>query len=279
METGLKTIQPNNISEFSNYKLSIQVSLNGLCFCILRIDTNTFEYYKTFVFEKKLTPSTIVEKLDAIFNSESILKLAFKSVKVIHNNMLFSLVPKAMFDKTNAIDYLKFNTKPLPNDTILYNYHENNTSYCVYLAFTAVNDYLNTKYKSIENIHYTSLLLQSIQHLKQNNIGHKVYLNIHNNQLDIIALNANQLIFQNVFNYTTKEDFIYYTLFTLEQLNLDPNDVEVVILNAIKKESDEFKILYKYIRNVKIEAITTSFSVAKHIKNKTILNQIITNSF
>ena len=58
-----------------------------------------------------------------------------------------------------------------------------------------------------------------------------------------------QLILFNSFQYKTPEDFIYYILFTCEQLQLNPETIPVQFLGAISEESDAFKIAYKYIRN------------------------------
>ena len=48
----------------------------------------------------------------------------------------------------------------------------------------------------------------------------------------------------------TKEDFIYYILFTLEQLELNPEETMVTLLGDIDTTSDNYKFLYAYVRNI-----------------------------
>ena len=60
----------------------------------------------------------------------------------------------------------------------------------------------------------------------------------------------NKLMFYNRFNFTTKEDVIYYLLFAIDQLKLNPEEIPVVITGNISE--DNYKIIYKYIRNVSI---------------------------
>ena len=108
METGQKIIQANNKTEQNKcFILSIQVSLSGLSFCILNTDTNTITFFKHITFEKKLTPSDALDKLIHCFNTEEALQQDFKSVKIIYENELSSLVPKVIFDKDCIADYFR----------------------------------------------------------------------------------------------------------------------------------------------------------------------------
>ena len=78
----------------------------------------------------------------------------------------------------------------------------------------------------------------------------KVYINISFNHFEIIIIEKSKLILYNTFAYHSKEDFIYYILFTTEQLNLDPETVNLVFIGAISEHDDLYNIAYKYIRNI-----------------------------
>jgi hypothetical protein len=64
-----------------------------------------------------------------------------------------------------------------------------------------------------------------------------------------IIIQNQKLLFFNSFDYQTPEDFIYYVLFTAEQLSLNPENFPLELIGNIDSES-HFKIAYKYIRNV-----------------------------
>ena len=100
--------------------MSIQVSLSGLSFCVLNTDSNSIPFFKHYKFDKKGTPHNILDKLIHCFNTESVLQQSFKSVKIIYENELSSLVPKPLFNPDYLADYLKFNTKILKTDYITY---------------------------------------------------------------------------------------------------------------------------------------------------------------
>ena len=122
METGQKYMaQTTNISNLNiNQELSIQVSLSGLSFCILHKDSNTITYIKHIAFENKVNPIELLDKLKHAFNSEDVLNETFSAVNVVHVNDLSSLVPKPLFNEDYLADYLKFNSKILKSDFIIY---------------------------------------------------------------------------------------------------------------------------------------------------------------
>mgnify|MGYP000967435394 CR=1 FL=1 len=72
------------------------------------------------------------------------------------------------------------------------------------------------------------------------------------NKFEIIVVQNQKLLLFNSFDFVTKEDFIYYLLFTTEQLNLNPENFKVQLLGVISEDSELFEIAYKYVRNVSI---------------------------
>jgi len=106
-----KTINKDIIQDFD--KLSIQVSLNGLSFCVLDTIEHSIRYSDTIVFEEERSPYGLQKGLVTLFEKHSLPKKKFSEVIVVHRNNLFSLVPKPLFDSDEMSNYLKFNTKIL----------------------------------------------------------------------------------------------------------------------------------------------------------------------
>ena len=78
----------------------------------------------------------------------------------------------------------------------------------------------------------------------------QVYLNDYSNYYDLVIVKDNKLLLANTFQYDTKEDFIYYLLFTAEQLQIDPSEFNLWLLGDISKDSENFDIAYTYVKNI-----------------------------
>ena len=120
----IKKVNNNNIQgtpkEDWYHKLSIQVSLNGLSFCVLNTHEQVLEVCFSERFSKQLTPFQLQQQLKERFREKSIRKFQFSEVLTIHDNLLFSLVPQALFDSDHLANYLKYNARMLPTDHLEY---------------------------------------------------------------------------------------------------------------------------------------------------------------
>jgi hypothetical protein len=76
-----------------------------------------------------------------------------------------------------------------------------------------------------------------------------------------------------------KEDLIYYILFITEQLNLNPETFKLILLGTIHKNDEYHNIVYKYVRNVSKQNITTTYNISETLKSTIDTNYIILNSF
>ncbi len=217
MVTGQKYMvtTTNKINNISNLKLSIQVSLSGLSFCILNIETNTVTYLKTFGFDKRLNPNQVLDSLQHYFNSEPELKETFSEVIVIHKNELSTLVPKALFNEDNLADYLKFNNKILSTDFITFDEITLNDSANVYVPYININNYLYDVFGEFTYQHFSTILIEEVLKAEKNAEKPKMYVNICNEYFEVVIVENGKLKFYNTFEYYTKEDFIYYILFII----------------------------------------------------------------
>lgn len=250
----------NTSKSLTILELSIQISLNGLSFCILKRDTNTITVLRHHTFEKKRNPFEVLDYLKHLFNTESTLQQSFNKVCVVYINELSSLVPKPLFDEDCLADYLKFNSKILKSDFITYDDIALNESVNVYVPYVNINNFIYEKFGAFVYKHYSTILIEQILHIEKNIDDEKMYANVNPNHFEILVLKHGKLILYNTFEYATKEDFIYYLLFTAEQLNLNPETFRLVLIGDIVKGDPLYAIAYKYIRNVEFGNRHDSYS-------------------
>ncbi len=235
----------NNILE-----LSIQISLSGLSFCVLNRNTQTITYLKTVNFGKQLIPFEALDQLKHFFDTETTLQQEFNEVRVIHDNNLSTLVPKPLFNEAHLADYLKFNSKILKSDFITFDSIEINKTENVYVPYININNYIYGKFGSFTFKHVSTVLIEDILKTEKNIAATKAYVNVSSDHFEILIVKTGKLLLYNSFVYKTKEDFIYYILFCLEQLKLSPETINLIFLGDIDAKDELYVIAYKYIRLV-----------------------------
>ena len=224
-----------------------------------RVFTKNNDYSNHLLDIKKTIKS--IEKNDILIDN----------IQLIYYDSPFSLVPTSVFDNKYLSDYLKFNTKLKPNTFINYYSFLDNSITGLYVSNKKLNSYFSRKYSSFNEFHYASLLIN--EYKQKCNVEDKknVFLNFHKQSFDIIVFHEKKLEFYNNFKCNSSEDFLYYTLFTFSQLNLNSEKIHVSCTGEISLSSRKYELLYKYVRN--IEIINDNFDIPsfENIPEKNIL--------
>ena len=273
MVTGQKIIQKNNNILEKGKALSIQVNLSGLSFLVLDSDNDIIIDLIDIPFEKKGTPQEVLDQLTHSFNTNEVLQHSFSKITVIHDNEMMSLVPSAVFEEEYLSDYLKYNTKIFKTDFITYDVIKNDDIMVVYIPFVNINNYIFERFGSFEYKHSTTVALDRILQIQKNSSDQSMFINVNATYFDLVVTQQKELLLYNRFEYQNKEDFIYYILFTAEQLGLNPEHFECTLMGTIKEDDPLFSIVYKYIRNVSLlSPEKMRYSQDNSTKNFTLLN-------
>ncbi len=120
----------------------------------------------------------------------------------------------------------------------------------VYIPYVNINNLFFDKYGAFTYKHFATILLENIFQLSDNSQETTVYVHVQKGQFEIIVIKNKRLLLYNSFEYVTSEDFIYYVLFSIEQLELNTNELQLYFLGDISKEDILYTVTYTYVRNV-----------------------------
>jgi len=200
--------------------------------------------------------------------SNTVFSADFNSVIVIHQNELATLVPKELYDAEHKVDYLKFNSKILRNDFITEDEIAINNSVNVYVPYVNINNYIFETFGEFVYKHSSSILIDSILQDSKTSENPIVYINVNTDTIELIVVENNKLQLFNVFNYYSKEDFIYYVLFVFEQLKLNAETTHIQLSGNIIIGDDLYVILYTYVRHVTFIEKALDFVIAEEIDRR-----------
>ena len=250
------TLQKNNNTiQKINKRLSVQLSLYGLSFLVTNSITKEVLYFSEKKHNKSSSPEELFLDLKTSFNTINELNDNFNEVSIVYATSLYSLVPSSLFDSSKASEYLKFNSKILANDFIAFDNLENHNITIVYIPFININNYLFDRFGDFNYYHSSTVLLNNILEKEKSFTLPKVFINVTDTIFDFIVVKNGKLLICNSYEFNTPEDFIYYILFCLEQLKMNPDTVDVYISGSIEKEDQNYNILFNYIRNISFQTI------------------------
>jgi hypothetical protein len=233
-------------------KLAIQVSLNGLSFATFDTLMNKpLQIQKINIGNVNVT-SKIEDLFTEAFHNFPELKAGYDEITIIHSNNLSTFVPTALFDEEYLGSYLQFNTKVFETDFFAFdelpNYEMNN----VYIPYVNMNNYFIDQFGTFDYKHANTILVNKLLDLSKNNEEQKMFVHISDSHFEIVIIQNQKLQLYNSFEYKTPEDFIYYILFTAEQLHLNPETFKLELLGKISEDDSLYSITFKYIRNTQL---------------------------
>lgn len=230
--------------------------MNGLSFLATDSQKEITLFFEDIKLGFSTTPEDLLMEIDNFILDNKALNQGFSDVAVVYSTSVYTLVPRNLFQESKASEYLKFNSKILANDYVAHDVLEDLGIVVVYVPFMNINNYFFDKYGSFNYYHSITVLLKSLVGNDKSGVA-KMYLHFQQHSFDCIVVNNGKLLLCNTYNYRTPEDFIYFTLFSMEQLKLDPESLPVYLCGDISQDTTLYKMAYTYIRNIEF---TSDFS-------------------
>ena len=249
-----------NITDKNYNKLSLQVTLNGFSYCICDTLNNKLVALKEINFNIFPESSKVEDLYWKAFNDYPELKEKYDEVIVLHDSNLNTFVPTALFDEEFLGSYLQYNTKVFETDFFAFDALPNYEMNHVFIPYVNINNFLFDQFSTFNYKHVNTILVSKLLELSKNIDEKQVFVHFSKNKFEIIVVQNQKLLLFNSFDFVTKEDFIYFLLFTIEQLNLNPEHFKLQLLGLISEESELFEIAYKFVRNVSLLDV----SIIKH---------------
>lgn len=172
------------------------------------------------------------------------LRRNFDQVKVAFISSFFNLVPD-VYSKEIPEVLLNFSEAEFEDNQLLTSASEDGFSF-VYGTSSVLINKLKELFGKVEFFHSGLIFLNSIEKTKEIS----VHLNLNHHQLEIVVISNFNVQFYNLFETPSGEDILFFTLFSLEQLGLDSNKIEIKTYGELLPKTKVFQILRKHVRYV-----------------------------
>jgi hypothetical protein len=258
-------ITSKSITDKCYKSLSIQVALDGLSFCSRNTLSNEIITFKKIDFNSYPSSFSIENALWKTLLDYKELTSIYDEIVVLHENNLNTFVPSALFDEEYKGSYLQYNTKVFETDFFTFDALKKQEMVNVYVPYVNITNYLIDQYGTFEYHHYSSILVAKLLERTKNDESQQMFVHVASSHFEIVVIQNQKLLLYNSFEYQNAEDFIYYILFTAEQLHLNPESFKLHLLGDCSIESLLYQKAFQYVRNTSLLDVselqkTNSFS-------------------
>lgn len=187
-----------------------------------------------------------------IKNSAPLNEGRIDKITVLVDDEAYTLVPKSLFVESAAKDYLIYHATEelISNGEII----QSSIGEVVglFLIPKAIREVISSVFKDAVIDSYNMGLLKYSDRLTAKSTTYFGCVSISGDSFDLLVKKRGQLHFFNRFSFSSKEDFIYFLLMTLQQLEIKPTDIELEVIGKIEKNSSLFDLMLRYFPTVDV---------------------------
>jgi hypothetical protein len=261
----------NNITQDIRLKghQSIRFAPDG--FSVLISDASyTPVYLKEYTFETRLPVEELVAECGRILDEAGLLSFEGETV-LITDSMALTLLPKQFFNVDKNREILEKVCGLDKSDRVFDRSIKNRNSHLVFAVPDKIIGLSNRFAGEVKILHSAECLLSLSDQVKASDHQRGVLLaEVQTHTLDILVISGDQVQLLNRYSLNDPSDFIYHTLNTMKQLELDPESIPVYLSGMIHEEHVLKGLLLKYIRNI----ISTPYYL-EHLSREQILRFMI----
>ena len=230
------------------YELSILVGADSIYYLVNDAQLNVLAL-KSFHFDhQREKPATA--HLKGVFIEDEMLKLPFRTTKIVFTSPHFTLVPTKFYDEKSRLAYFENLTTLEGKEHFDLDIIKSMGLHNVYLVDNSLVNILQATFPHRQYHHYMTPLILGYQKIATHRNGHQVFANVRDGQVQVLFFDGKNLIFANSFPFKTSQDFAYFILNVYEQFKLSAETTPLSISGSLTEDSDLFKVIYRYIRYI-----------------------------
>lgn len=224
------------------YQLSILYGVDSFAY-IIQDAKDTVVALKEYVWEDGKPQNSFLEEDDK-------LKLNYRKVKVAFSKGLFCMVPQRLFQEEEKATYLGHLSRIKRSGNILSDNISQHQAELVYEVDEAVLQEMDRYFNRAPKKNLHTVLLEAMRSHAATQSSYHVAVHVYQKQLLIYAFDRTNLMLLNTYRYNSAQDFLYYVLLVYEQMGFKTGEVPLFIAGRILEDSDIYRLLIRYIRNL-----------------------------
>lgn len=241
-----------DINHLSQYSLFLSIEDKNLRVAVVDAREKKCIALEDYRFSGVSSRQDTIQQLNAVLEGHLVLRAGYwGQVALIARNGGFSYVPSEYYDGSQKEAYLRFHPNNLENMD-LYSYRHQDELYSVFQVEREFVDWAKKAYpnKEIQILHQADVFLAAA--LKEINPTYEtnIFVDIENRYMNMLIVQGKRMLLYNRYYYQSPQDFVYFLLFAIDELQLNIDTTQTLLYGEISKDSGIFNLLQKYVQQV-----------------------------
>ncbi|SHE31750.1 Protein of unknown function [Mariniphaga anaerophila] len=242
------------------YKLSIQVSLDGFSFSVVQekeAKLLAFEHLPITI----SSASFLGRRFSEWHESRELLQKQYAETQLFYSSENFTLVPAEFYEYEKQEQLAKCNFGSKNEISVRDNYLPDVEANLIFSVPESLLEAFNNLFPGCSVNHPVSLFNQKIQEgYQQEDKERLLALLFHKNTFSLLLYQKGQLTQINSFAYRHPDDVVFYTLSVFKSLHLSASKTPLLLAGTINKENDVVNSLSEYFAKTSFLALPFQYN-------------------
>jgi len=226
----------------SSCELLIKLSFNRLSYSIINtLDKQIYVLYDSIL----LNPLT--DLLEELFKDLDYFSFTYKDIKISIETFDFTFIPEAVYTRSSLDLYLNSISVGKGAEPFITSM-KSAGSRNIFAADQAMISPLTGIFPAAKIYTQAEPLIEGALNLYGG--AETLFLQFNSKTFEALVLSADGLVYYNIFSIDTVDDFNYFLLFVMQEMELNSTNIKVIVAGLIDVESDYYKRMERYFQDI-----------------------------
>jgi len=203
-----------------------------------------------YSFDSPVQADQLSTEYGRILEESELLTFEGETVLIV-DSVALTVIPKSYFNEAQSRALLDKAARVRESDQVYHRYIKNRKFFLLYAVSEEIEALKNLFTAEVKIIHASECLLSLADQVKSSDHQRGVVVvDVQHHTLDILVIQEDQVQLLNRYALKDPSDFIYHTLNSMNQLDLDRESIPIYLSGIIHEEHELYGLLGKYLRKV-----------------------------
>lgn len=245
-------------SQAKDLELSILAGVDS--FTYMAVDKRRhIQVLKEYALEEGASLPRRQRAMQKIVKDDSLLKLAYSSIHLGLIGLQATILPERLYNPNKNKTYLEQLTDLSVNAEVVAEDLHHLSAKLVY-ALDPKTQVISKHFQSARKVHLYTAFLDALRPHAATQKGAHLFCHVRSRKIYLFLFDGTLLQYANHFTYQSARDFLYYVLLVFKSYNLDPKDVPLYLSGQLVKDSEVYRLLFRYLQRIDFLKVPATFS-------------------
>jgi len=246
-------------SQANDLELSILAGVDSFTYMVVDKKRH-IQVLKEYALEEGASLPRRQRAMQKIVKDDALLRLSFSKTQVGVIGLQATILPERLYNPAKNKTYLEQLTNLSVNAEIIAEDLHHLSAKLVY-ALDPKTQVISKHFKTARKVHLYTAFLDALRPHAATQKGAHLFCHVRSRKIYLFLFDGTLLQYANHFTYQSARDFLYYVLLVFKSYNLDPKDVPLYLSGQLVKDSEVYRLLFRYLQRIDFLKVPSTFSL------------------